>query len=63
MTGVAVFIGSKVCKELQRNKFSIIGIDDLSSGKKKTSIGGEPPSWPLRKEGREVVLKLKRRVL
>ena len=35
VTGVAGFIGSKVCKELQRNKFSIIGIDDLSSGKKK----------------------------
>ena len=35
VTGVAGFIGSNVCKELQRNKFSIIGVDDLSSGKKK----------------------------
>ena len=35
VTGVAGFIGSKVCEELQRNKFSIIGVDDLSSGKKK----------------------------
>ena len=35
VTGVAGFIGSKVCKELHRKKFSIIGVDDLSSGKKK----------------------------
>ena len=35
VTGVAGFIGSKVCEELQRNKFSVIGVDDLSSGKKK----------------------------
>ncbi|MDC0914947.1 NAD-dependent epimerase/dehydratase family protein [Candidatus Pelagibacter sp.] len=35
VTGVAGFIGSKVCKELQRNKYSIVGVDDLSSGKKK----------------------------
>ena len=40
VTGVAGFIGSKVCKELQK-KFSIVGVDDLSSGKKniqKTSF-------------------------
>ena len=35
VTGVAGFIGSKVCEELQRKKFSIIGVDDLSSGKKR----------------------------
>ena len=35
VTGVAGFIGSKVCKELQKKKFSIVGVDDLSSGKKK----------------------------
>ena len=35
VTGVAGFIGSKVCEELQRKKYSIIGVDNLSSGKKK----------------------------
>tara|TARA_A100001011_G_C14215227_1_gene801724 strand:- start:342 stop:1253 length:912 start_codon:yes stop_codon:yes gene_type:complete len=34
LTGVAGFIGSKICKELQKtNKYNIIGVDDLSTGK------------------------------
>jgi UDP-glucose 4-epimerase len=35
ITGVAGFIGSKICRELLKYDYSIIGIDDLSSGKKK----------------------------
>ena len=35
ITGVAGFIGSQICKKLVKKNFSIIGIDDLSVGKKK----------------------------
>ncbi|MDC0925576.1 NAD-dependent epimerase/dehydratase family protein [Candidatus Pelagibacter sp.] len=35
ITGVAGFIGSKICRELLKYDYSIIGIDDLSSGNKK----------------------------
>ena len=35
VTGVAGFIGSQICKELVKKKYSVIGVDDLSSGLKK----------------------------
>ena len=35
VTGVAGFIGSKICKKLIENKYTVVGIDDLSNGKKK----------------------------
>ena len=35
VTGAAGFIGSQICKKLVKKKYSVIGVDDLSSGKKK----------------------------
>ena len=35
VTGAAGFIGSKICTELIRRKFTVIGCDDFSTGSKK----------------------------
>ena len=34
VTGVAGFIGSQICKKLVEKKYSVIGVDDLSSGRR-----------------------------
>ena len=35
VTGAAGFIGSKICKKLIENRYIVIAVDDLSTGKKK----------------------------
>ena len=35
ITGVAGFIASKIAEKFKKDKFNIIGIDDLSGGDKK----------------------------
>ena len=35
VSGAAGFIGSKICKKLIDQKYTVLGIDDLSVGKKK----------------------------
>ena len=35
VSGAAGFIGSKICKKLIEQKYTVFGIDDLSNGKKK----------------------------
>lgn len=35
VTGAAGFIGSKICNELIKKKYSVVGCDDFSSGSKK----------------------------
>jgi len=40
VTGAAGFIGSKICTELIKKNYSIIGCDDFSTGSKKNIIKG-----------------------
>ena len=40
VTGAAGFIGSKICAELIKRKYSVIGCDDFYSGSKKNIIKG-----------------------
>lgn len=40
VTGAAGFIGSKICSELLKKKYTVIGCDDFSSGLKKNVIKG-----------------------
>ena len=40
VTGAAGFIGSKICKELIKRKYSVIGCDDFYSGSKKNIVKG-----------------------
>jgi len=40
VTGAAGFIGSKICTELIKRKYSVIGCDDFYSGKKKNIVNG-----------------------
>ena len=40
VTGAAGFIGSKICAELVKKKYSVIGCDDFYSGSKKNIVKG-----------------------